>query len=102
MTERKLIDLWNEYCRKEMGGELELFENTPEAINSHFYGMKPWEVLFWVDMDDYNVAHDYYYIKLGIVHSTNDPNSIIYLSDLDEYCERVYGKSYEELSEDDE
>ena len=41
MTERNLIDLWNEYCDAEMGGELKLFENTREAINEYFYGMKP-------------------------------------------------------------
>ena len=105
MAERNLIDLWNEYCREEMGGELEIFENTRESFNEHFYGMKPWEVLFWIDMDDYNVTHNYYYLKLGMVHSTNDPYSVIEFSDLDEYCGRVYDKSYEELcfeSEDDE
>lgn len=97
MAEHNIINLWNEYCRKELGGELELFENTREAINEHFYGMKPWEVLFWVDLNDYSVTDNYFYFKNGIIHSTNNPNSVICFSDLDEYCGRVYDKSYEEL-----
>jgi hypothetical protein len=102
MAERNLIDLWNEYCCEEMGGELVLFENTRENLNNHFYGMKPWEVLLWVDLDDYNVTDNYYYFKLGIIHSTNNPASVICFSDLDEYCGRVYDKSYEELCFDPE
>lgn len=97
MAERNLIDLWNEYCSEEMGGELELFDNIEESINYHLYGMKPWELLFRIDMDDYNTSHDYFYFKNGIIHSTNDPYSVIEFTDLDEYCGRVYDKSYEEL-----
>lgn len=102
MAERNLIDLWNEYCDEEMGGELKLFENTEENINEHFYGMKPWDILFCCDTNDYNVYHDYYYIKNGDVHSTNYPDSVIEFTDLDEYCGRVYDKSYEELCFDPE
>ncbi len=97
MTDRNLIDLWNEYCDKEMGGELKLFENTREVINEYFYGMKPWEILFRIDTDDYNTSHDYFYFKNGIIHSTNNPDSVIDFLELDEYCGRVYDKSYEEL-----
>lgn len=97
MAERNLIDLWNEYCCEEMGEELVLFENNREAINEYFYGMKPWEVLFWVDMDDYDTNHNYFYFKNGIIHSTNNPNSVIEFKELDDYCARVYDKSYEEL-----
>lgn len=102
MAERNIIDLWNEYCREEMGGELELFENTRENFNEHFYGMKLWEFLFLVDLDDYNVTDNYYYFKNGIIHSTNNPDSVIDFQDLDEYCGRVYDKSYEELCFDPE
>lgn len=102
MAERNIIDLWNEYCREEMGGELEIFENTQEVINDYFCDMKPWELLFCIDKDDYNTSHDYFYFKNGIIHSTNYPTSVICFSDLNEYCGRVYDKSYEELCFDPE
>lgn len=47
MAECNLIDLWNKYCREEGDGELELFKNTRENIKEHFYGMKPWDILFF-------------------------------------------------------
>lgn len=97
MAERNLIDLWNEYCCEEMGGELVLFENTRETINDYFSGMKPWYLLFWIGTDDYNFSHKYFYIKNWGIHSTNCPESVIEFTDLDEYCGRVYNKSYEDL-----
>lgn len=97
MAERNLIDLWNEYCRKELGGELELFKNTQVVINSYFCGMNPWNILLCIDMEDYNIIHGFFYIKNGLVHSTNMPDSVIDFLELDEYCGRIYDKSYEEL-----